>query len=221
MRGVKSVAATMNWGVHTKPALDEMEAEMGVGAPKHRPCPFRLLMCSLKYVLPIVVKWNIEWLGWLGGRAQKLGCWRSSLLRRRGPTSYRAELQSSANHRRGSGSWSASRSTLSSSWTSAAIKSFSDCHGPSRKTSLPRTTGRSLITSSPFVIFLVAIKPMPFPGISATVNMTSGGGCQSWHHFPAVQEARLRMRVARHAQHYALIKLHRRTSIFWCICPKF
>ena len=56
MRGVKSVAATMNWGVHTKPALDEMAAEMGVGAPKHRPCPFRLLMCSLKYVLPIVVK---------------------------------------------------------------------------------------------------------------------------------------------------------------------
>ena len=56
MRGVKSVAATMNWGVHTKPALDEMEAEMGVGAPKHRPCPFQLLMCSLKYVLPIVVK---------------------------------------------------------------------------------------------------------------------------------------------------------------------
>ena len=98
MRGVKSVAATMNWGVHTKPALDEMEAEMGVGAPKHRPCPFRLLMCSLKYVLPIVVKWNIEWLGWLGGRAQKLGCWRSSLLRRRGPTYYRPDLQSSANN---------------------------------------------------------------------------------------------------------------------------
>ena len=44
MRGFKSVAATMNWGVHTKPALDEMVAEMGVGAPKHRPCPFRLLM---------------------------------------------------------------------------------------------------------------------------------------------------------------------------------
>ena len=59
------MAATMNWGVHTKPALDEMEAEMGVGAPKHRPCSclftlllfnFMLLMFSLKYVLPIVVK---------------------------------------------------------------------------------------------------------------------------------------------------------------------